>query len=112
MEEFAIVVLVIMLGGGVLLVGLIIAVTTGSARSERIRRLEQEQWDLGQRLHQAHQRIGALEQAMGDAMRRLAAMRSEWRALPPRAEAPIADRPAESPPAAAPPVPPPVAAPP
>jgi uncharacterized membrane protein len=99
MEELAIVVLVTVLGGGVLLVGLIIAITTGSARSERIRRLAQDQEDMRLGLHQAYGRIAQLERALGEAMLRLATLRADQESLralqaapPPPAPEPVHEK--------------------
>jgi uncharacterized membrane protein len=77
MESIVIVLLLLVLGGGALFVGLIFAVVTGSARSERLRRLEQEQMNLDLAHAEALARVAKLEHAMGEAMQRLAYVHSE-----------------------------------
>jgi uncharacterized membrane protein len=71
MEEIASVLLFGVLGGGGLLVALIFAITTGSARSERLRRLELEQESLRRALKEAAARVAWLEGGLGEAMRRI-----------------------------------------
>src|ERR1700722_17986202 len=57
MEDIVNVMLLIVLGGGGLLVALIYAISTGSARSERLQRLEEEQAELRRALKDAAARI-------------------------------------------------------
>ena len=83
MESVAIVLLLAVLGGGALLLGLIIAIVTGSSRSERLGRLEREQTDLRMGLHEAHRRIAYLEQELRRAQSRIEAVRQGQAALPP-----------------------------
>src|SRR4051812_43048180 len=89
MESIAIVLLLIVLGGGALLVALIYAITTGSARTERIRRLEQDQTSVRMALNEALGRVAQLERALGDTMNRLSYLHAEQARLLERA----ADRP-------------------
>ncbi len=88
------VILLVLLGGAGLFVGLILAIVTGSARSERLRRLENEQANLRAALNEAATRVQAMERALGETMLRLSSMRME--APEPRP----APAPAPAPPAA------------
>ncbi len=124
MESIVTAFLFLVFGGGVLLVGLILAIVTGSARSDRLRRLEAEQARLREELDDAGKRVVRLESALGDAMTRLAYVHAEQVAMAERAagapalpQAPaiervapvapreVADAPREAPPAPVPDVP-------
>ncbi len=87
MEDIVNVMLLIVLGGGGLLVALIYAISTGSARSERLQRLEEEQGpSCGRALKDAAARIAWLEGGVGEAMRRSDYVRAEERAIEARVD--------------------------
>jgi len=108
MESIAIVLLLIVFGGGALLVALIWAIVTGSARTDQLRRLQAEQESLQAALNDAAARVVRLESALGETMNRLSYVRAEQvamearTALLGRSEAPVAEREAAFAPPAAP----------